>query len=54
MMPSEGPGDPRAKARGIAWPHTRGEVAQMTGFDAKKAGARPDLQDAALPPALCR
>jgi predicted NAD-dependent protein-ADP-ribosyltransferase YbiA (DUF1768 family) len=38
MLYPEGPGDPRAKAPGIAWPHTREEVAQMTGFEAKDAG----------------
>ena len=38
MLYPEGPGDPRAKAPGIAWPHTRAEVAQMSGFEAKDAG----------------
>jgi predicted NAD-dependent protein-ADP-ribosyltransferase YbiA (DUF1768 family) len=38
MLYPEGPGDARAQAPGIAWPHTRGEVAQMTAFDAKDAG----------------
>lgn len=38
MLYPEGSGDPRAKAPGIVWPHTREEVAQMTGFDAKDAG----------------
>jgi hypothetical protein len=46
MLYPESPDDARAKAPGIArtgapgiiWPHTRGEVAQMTAFDAKDAG----------------
>jgi predicted NAD-dependent protein-ADP-ribosyltransferase YbiA (DUF1768 family) len=38
MLYPEGPDDPRAKFSGIAWPHTREEVAQMTAFDAKNAG----------------
>ena len=37
MLYPEGPDDPRAQA-GIAWPHTRAEVAQMTAFEAKDAG----------------
>ena len=38
MLYPEGPDDPRAKAPGIKWAHTREEVAQMTAFDAKDAG----------------
>jgi predicted NAD-dependent protein-ADP-ribosyltransferase YbiA (DUF1768 family) len=38
MKYPEGPDDPRAKAAGVEWKHTREEVEQMTGFDAKKAG----------------
>jgi len=38
MLYPEGPGDPRAKAPGIVWPHTRDEVARMTAFEAKDAG----------------
>lgn len=38
MLYPEGSGDPRANFPGIAWPHTREEVAQMTAFDAKNAG----------------
>lgn len=38
MLYPEGPGDIRAKAPGITWPHTRAEVAQMTAFAAKDAG----------------
>ena len=38
MLYPEGPSDPRAKASGIAWPHTREEVAGMTAFEAKDAG----------------
>ena len=39
MLYPEGHGDPRAKAPGIWWPHTREAVAQMTAFEAKDAGA---------------
>jgi predicted NAD-dependent protein-ADP-ribosyltransferase YbiA (DUF1768 family) len=38
MKYPEGDDDPRAKFPGITWPHTREEVAQLTGFDAKRAG----------------
>jgi predicted NAD-dependent protein-ADP-ribosyltransferase YbiA (DUF1768 family) len=38
MLYPEGPNDPRARASGIVWPHTREEVARMTAFDAKNAG----------------
>ena len=38
MLYPEGPHDPRAHAPGIAWTHTRGEVARMTAFEAKDAG----------------
>jgi predicted NAD-dependent protein-ADP-ribosyltransferase YbiA (DUF1768 family) len=38
MLYPEGPGDPRAKAPGITWAHSRQEVAGMTGFEAKDAG----------------
>ena len=38
MLYPEGPGDPRAKAPGITWPHSRQQVARMTGFEAKDAG----------------
>jgi predicted NAD-dependent protein-ADP-ribosyltransferase YbiA (DUF1768 family) len=38
MLYPEGPGDPRAKARDVTWPHTREEVAAMTAFEAKDAG----------------
>jgi hypothetical protein len=38
MLYPEGPADPRAQAAGVTWPHTRGAVAQMVAFDAKKAG----------------
>lgn len=36
MLYPEGPRDPRAK--GVTWPHTREQVAQLTGFEAKDAG----------------
>ena len=38
MKYPEGPDDPRAKFEGLEWKHTRDEVAQMTAFDAKRAG----------------
>jgi len=38
MLYPEGPDDPRAKAPGIRWPHSREEVGQMTAWDAKNAG----------------
>jgi predicted NAD-dependent protein-ADP-ribosyltransferase YbiA (DUF1768 family) len=38
MLYPEGPNDPRTKAQGITWPHTREQVAQMTAFEAKDAG----------------
>lgn len=39
MLYPENDADPRAHYPGITWPHTRAEVAQMTGFEAKGAGA---------------
>jgi len=38
MLYPEGPDDPRAKAPGVRWPHSREEVGQMTAWDAKSAG----------------
>jgi predicted NAD-dependent protein-ADP-ribosyltransferase YbiA (DUF1768 family) len=38
MLYPEGPNDPRAHTPGIAWRHTREEVAQVTAWDAKNAG----------------
>jgi predicted NAD-dependent protein-ADP-ribosyltransferase YbiA (DUF1768 family) len=38
MLYPENSSDPRAKAQGIQWIHTRDEVAQMAGFEAKDAG----------------
>jgi hypothetical protein len=38
MLYPEGPRDPRAKAPGIEWPHTREDVAGLTAFEAKQAG----------------
>ncbi len=38
MLYPEGPDDPRAKAAGVRWAHTRDEVAGMVGFEAKDAG----------------
>jgi predicted NAD-dependent protein-ADP-ribosyltransferase YbiA (DUF1768 family) len=39
MLYPEDPADPRARFPGIKWAHTREEVAQMTAFTAKDAGA---------------
>jgi predicted NAD-dependent protein-ADP-ribosyltransferase YbiA (DUF1768 family) len=39
MLYPEGPDDPRARFPGLGWSHTREEVAQMTAFEAKRAGA---------------
>jgi hypothetical protein len=39
MLYPEGPRDPRSKAAGIKWTHTREEVGQMSGFETKNAGA---------------
>jgi predicted NAD-dependent protein-ADP-ribosyltransferase YbiA (DUF1768 family) len=38
MLYPESPDDPRAKAPGVRWPHSREEVGQMTAWDAKNAG----------------
>jgi hypothetical protein len=38
MKYPEGPDDPRAKFPGLEWKYKRDEVAQLTAFDAKKAG----------------
>jgi predicted NAD-dependent protein-ADP-ribosyltransferase YbiA (DUF1768 family) len=38
MKYPEGDNDPRATFPGLKWPYTREQVAQLTGFDAKKAG----------------
>jgi predicted NAD-dependent protein-ADP-ribosyltransferase YbiA (DUF1768 family) len=38
MKYPEGPADPRATFPGITWEHTRQEVGQMVGMDAKAAG----------------
>jgi predicted NAD-dependent protein-ADP-ribosyltransferase YbiA (DUF1768 family) len=38
MKYPEGKDDPRAKFAGLEWKYTRDEVAQLTAFDAKKAG----------------
>jgi predicted NAD-dependent protein-ADP-ribosyltransferase YbiA (DUF1768 family) len=38
MLYPEGPHDARAQAPGVAWAHTRDEVARMTAFEAKDAG----------------
>ncbi len=38
MKYPEGPDDPRAKFPGLQWKYTRDQVAELTGFDAKRAG----------------
>ncbi|HVM51338.1 MAG TPA: NADAR family protein [Candidatus Acidoferrum sp.] len=38
MKYPEGPHDPRATFPGLEWAYTRQQVAQMTGFEAKRAG----------------
>jgi predicted NAD-dependent protein-ADP-ribosyltransferase YbiA (DUF1768 family) len=38
LLYPEGPDDSRARFPGLAWKHTRAEVAQMTSFTAKDAG----------------
>jgi len=38
MKYPESPDDPRAKFAELEWQHSRDEVAQLTAFDAKKAG----------------
>jgi predicted NAD-dependent protein-ADP-ribosyltransferase YbiA (DUF1768 family) len=38
LLYPEGPADPRAKAPGVTWRHSRAEVAQMVAFQAKSAG----------------
>jgi predicted NAD-dependent protein-ADP-ribosyltransferase YbiA (DUF1768 family) len=38
MLYPESAADPRARAAGVIWPHTREEVAHMTAFEAKDAG----------------
>jgi predicted NAD-dependent protein-ADP-ribosyltransferase YbiA (DUF1768 family) len=48
MLYPEGPADPRAKAAGLAWRHTREEVAQMVGFEAKDAGAAAEANMRAM------
>jgi predicted NAD-dependent protein-ADP-ribosyltransferase YbiA (DUF1768 family) len=48
MLYPEGPGDPRATFPGIAWKHTRDEVAQMTAFVAKDAGTLAEANMAAM------
>jgi predicted NAD-dependent protein-ADP-ribosyltransferase YbiA (DUF1768 family) len=43
MLYPEGPTDPRATFPGLEWRHTREQVAQMTGFEAKDAGTLAEL-----------
>lgn len=38
MLYPENKNDPRAKAKGVEWKHTRAQVEQMVAFEAKKAG----------------
>ena len=44
----EGPDDPRMQNPDIEWKHTRQEVSQMIGFEAKEAGALAEANMAAL------
>jgi hypothetical protein len=39
MKYPEGPNDPRASFPGLEWKYTRAQVAQMTSFEANRAGA---------------
>jgi predicted NAD-dependent protein-ADP-ribosyltransferase YbiA (DUF1768 family) len=39
MLYPEGPDDARARYPGVTWPYAREQVAQMTAFEAKQAGA---------------
>lgn len=48
MLYPEGPDDLRATFPGIAWKHTRDEVAQMTAFVAKDAGTLAEANMAAM------
>jgi predicted NAD-dependent protein-ADP-ribosyltransferase YbiA (DUF1768 family) len=48
MLYPEGPDDPRAKAPGVVWTHTRDEVAQMTAFVAKDAGTLAEANMATM------
>lgn len=48
MLYPEGPDDPRARFPGLEWPHTRGEVAAMTAFEAKRAGDLAERNMAAM------
>jgi predicted NAD-dependent protein-ADP-ribosyltransferase YbiA (DUF1768 family) len=48
MLYPEGPDDPRARFPGLEWPHTRGEVAGMTAFEAKRAGDLAERNMAAM------
>lgn len=38
MLFPESPQDPRARAQGLTWAHSRAQVEQMTAFEAKSAG----------------
>ena len=44
----EGPDDPRRKNGAVDWKHTREQVSQMVGFEAKAAGALAEANMAAL------
>ena len=44
----EGPDDPRRKNGTVDWKHTREQVSQMVGFEAKAAGALAEANMAAL------
>jgi predicted NAD-dependent protein-ADP-ribosyltransferase YbiA (DUF1768 family) len=48
MLYPEGPADPRATDREVTWAHSREQVAQMTSFEAKQAGALAEANMARL------
>jgi hypothetical protein len=48
MLYPEGPDDLRATFPGLVWPHTRAQVSQMTGFEAKEAGTLAERNMARL------
>lgn len=48
MLYPEDPDDPRAKAPGIVWLHTRDQVARMVAFEAKDAGTAAEANMRAM------
>jgi hypothetical protein len=49
MLYPESPEDERAKFPGLKWEYTRAQVAQMTAFEAKKAGTLAEQNMHAMP-----